>query len=168
MFYKKFDIRWSDVDANRHLANSAYVNFTSHVRMSFLESHNFGHFMMMKHNIGPVVFHEHFYYFKEIFPGQPIYVNLELAGISEDLIFFKFIHRFFNQEGKNLAYSDMQGAWINLKERKLTPAPEPLHKVIDTMPKSTSFKFLSKEDTRNQNIVPIDSSFSFEQNTTTL
>jgi len=27
MYLKDFEIRWSDVDANRHLANSAYINF---------------------------------------------------------------------------------------------------------------------------------------------
>ncbi len=36
MYLKEFEIRWSDVDANRHLANSAYLNYMSHARMSFL------------------------------------------------------------------------------------------------------------------------------------
>ena len=27
MFFKEFEIRWSDTDANRHLANSAYINY---------------------------------------------------------------------------------------------------------------------------------------------
>ena len=36
MYLKEFEIRWSDIDANRHLANSAYLNFMSHTRMAFL------------------------------------------------------------------------------------------------------------------------------------
>jgi len=35
MYTKEFDIRWSDIDANRHLANSAYVG------MFFKFVHNF-------------------------------------------------------------------------------------------------------------------------------
>jgi acyl-CoA thioester hydrolase len=31
MYLKEFEIRWSDVDANRHLANSAYLNYMAHI-----------------------------------------------------------------------------------------------------------------------------------------
>ena len=55
MYTKQFEIRWSDVDANRHLRNSAYIDYMSHTRMSFmlergmdqrhLAEYNLGHFM---------------------------------------------------------------------------------------------------------------------------
>ena len=54
MYTKDFEIRWSDVDANSHLANSAYTNFMSHTRMAFLMENGFGQKEMAKHNIGPV------------------------------------------------------------------------------------------------------------------
>ena len=41
MYKKQFEIRWSDVDANKHLANSAYTNFMSHTRMAFLMEFGF-------------------------------------------------------------------------------------------------------------------------------
>ncbi|WP_374958619.1 acyl-CoA thioesterase, partial [Gilvibacter sp.] len=56
MYLKEFEIRWSDIDANRHLANSAYVNFMSHTRMSFLIDRGIDMKAMAKHQIGPVVF----------------------------------------------------------------------------------------------------------------
>ncbi|HCO83984.1 MAG TPA: thioesterase, partial [Arenibacter sp.] len=62
MYLKEFEIRWSDVDANRHMANSAYLNFMSHTRMSFLLEIGFNQKTMSQNNIGPVVFHEHVYY----------------------------------------------------------------------------------------------------------
>ena len=43
MHLKEFEVRWSDVDANRHLGNSAYINFMSHTRMSFMSEAGFGH-----------------------------------------------------------------------------------------------------------------------------
>jgi len=36
MYLKEFEICWSDMDANRHIANSAYINFMSHTRMACL------------------------------------------------------------------------------------------------------------------------------------
>ena len=48
MFIKEFEVRWSDVDANRHLANSAYINFMSHTRMAFLLELGFAHDVMVQ------------------------------------------------------------------------------------------------------------------------
>ena len=41
MYKKQFEIRWSDLDANGHLANSAYTNFMSHTRMAFFSEFGF-------------------------------------------------------------------------------------------------------------------------------
>ena len=94
MYTKQFEIRWSDIDANRHLANSAYINFMSHTRMAFLMENGFGQQEMAKHNIGPVVFYEHMYYFKEVFAGKPVRVSLQLKGLAEDGMYFEFVHNF--------------------------------------------------------------------------
>ncbi len=154
MYKKKFEIRWSDVDANGHLANSAYTNFMSHARMSFFNDQGFSMSEIRKHNVGPVVFYEHMYYFKESFLGAPITVTIEVSGLSEDGMLFKFEHNFYNQKGENLAYCEMQGAWIDLKERKLTQLPEALLVLAQKFPKSESFKTLTKEDTRKYGIRP--------------
>ncbi|MBP1840371.1 acyl-CoA thioesterase [Formosa algae] len=154
MYTKQFEIRWSDIDANRHLANSAYTNFMSHTRMAFLLESGFSSKDMAKHNIGPVVFYEHMYYFKEAFLGQPITVGLEVSGISEDGRFFKFEHNFYNDKGENLAHCEMLGGWIDLKERKLTSLPEVLMDMANAFPKTEDFKVLTKADTRVFNKVP--------------
>ncbi|MFT4831888.1 MAG: acyl-CoA thioester hydrolase [Psychroserpens sp.] len=41
MYLKEFEIRWSDIDANGHLGNTAYVNYMSHTRMTFLNELGF-------------------------------------------------------------------------------------------------------------------------------
>jgi acyl-CoA thioester hydrolase len=155
MYTKLFEIRWSDVDANRHLANSAYTNFMSHTRMAFLVEKGFNMKTLAEHNIGPVVFYEHMYYFKEAFLGQPITVSLEVSGLSEDGMFFKFDHNFYNQKGENIAHCEMFGAWINLSTRKLTELPEKLLAIKNTFPRTASFKVLTKEDTRTSGKKPV-------------
>ena len=148
MYKKQFEIRWSDVDANRHLANSAYTNFMSHTRMAFLIEQGFTIKELAINNIGPVVFYEHMHYFKEAFMGQPITVSLEVSGLSEDGTFFKFDHNFYNHKGENIAFCEMFGAWIDLKARKITNLPKVLMDLADSFPKSQDYKILTKEDTR--------------------
>ena len=94
------------------------------------------------------------YYFKESFLGAPITVTIEVSGLSDDGMLFKFEHNFYNEKGENLAYCEMQGAWIDLKTRKLTQLPEELLSLAQKFPKSNSFKTLTKEDTRKYGIRP--------------
>lgn len=154
MYLKQFEIRWSDVDANRHLANSAYTNFMSHTRMAFLIEKGFGMQTLKAHQIGPVVFYEHMFYFKEAFMGKPITVSLEVSGLSADGMFFKFEHNFYNYLGENIAYCEMLGAWMNLTTRKLVPLPDALLSVAETFPRAENFKILTKADTRKHGKMP--------------
>lgn len=148
MYAKTFEIRWSDLDANRHLANSAYINFMSHTRMGFLMENGFGQEQLSHFNIGPIVFYEHVYYFKEIFAGHPVTVTLELNGLSEDGMYFEFIHKIYDHKGRNCASCEMMGAWIDLEERKLTALPKELYTQMEAMSKTGNFRTLTKEDTR--------------------
>jgi acyl-CoA thioester hydrolase len=153
-FKKKFEVRWSDVDANRHLANSAYQNFMSHTRMAFLLANGFTQEELAKYNLGPVVFYEHIYYFKEILPEDRVEVTLKLKGMSEDGMFFSFEHDFYNQKGKNCARCEMLGSWIDMKTRKLTSLPNHLLKPLDLLEKTEDFKVLTQKDTRKYGVYP--------------
>lgn len=154
MYKKDFEIRWSDVDANSHLANSAYVNFMSHTRVGFLNENGFSMKKLIEYGIGPVVFSEQIYYFKESFLGQTVSVTLAVSGLSEDGMFFKFEHNFYNQKGQHLATCDILGAWIDLKSRNLTVLPEQLQSQMKVFPKSENFKAITKEDTRKEGKMP--------------
>jgi acyl-CoA thioester hydrolase len=148
MYTKDFEVRWSDIDANRHLANSAYVNLMSHTRMAFLIEQGFDQKTMVTYKIGPVAFYEHMYYFKEAFLGNQVKVSLEIIGLSEDGKFFEFHHNFYNDKGENIARCEMMGAWISLESRKLTSLAIELRSKFSGIKKAESFKVLTKEDTR--------------------
>jgi len=155
MYLKKFEIRWNDLDANKHLANSAYIQYMSHTRMSFLSENGFDHRAMDKYHIGPVVFFEHVYYFKESTQGE-LLVSFELGGASEDGRFFRFVHNFYDPNGVNLAYCEMQGAWIYLKSRSTTPLPPALMSYVEKAPKTSDYRILTKEDMRSAGRAPRD------------
>ncbi|MEZ4777962.1 MAG: acyl-CoA thioesterase [Flavobacteriaceae bacterium] len=156
MYTKQFEIRWSDVDSNLHLRNSAYVDYMSHTRMSYFQDHGFSQSKLQKMHLGPVALYEHMYYFKEVFPGKPVQVSLQLKGISEDGTFFSFLHDFYNSEGKNVARCEMLGAWIDLNTRKLTTPPHEIWDFLEEVDKTEDFKTLTKEDTRKYAQIPKD------------
>ena len=148
MFLKEFEIRWNDLDANRHLANSSYVIYMSHTRMAFLSTIGFDATKIEEQGLGPVVFHEHIYYFREILPGTPIRVSLEIKGLSEDGMFFEFHHNFYDAQGRNMAHCEILGGWINLESRKLTGLPDSFLKAFNAKEKPRGFRILTREDTR--------------------
>lgn len=148
MYLKEFEVRWNDLDANRHLANSSYINFMSHTRLSYMMENGFGQNSMVTNNIGPVVFYEHMFYFREVFPGKPIRVSLQLKGISKNGMYFEFQHNFYNHEGENMARCNMMGGWIDLQTRKLRDLPNKLFLALNELKKTGDFKNLTKDDTR--------------------
>ena len=154
MYTKQFEVRWNDIDANRHLANSAYINFMSHTRLSFMYENGFGQSEMSKNDLGPVVFYEHMYYFKEVFPGKPITVSLQLKGLSEDGRFFSFLHNFYDSNGINLARCEMMAGWIDLTTRKLRAIPDALLDSLQNLEKTKDFYTITKEDTRKHGQKP--------------
>lgn len=156
MYTKDFEVRWNDIDANRHLANSAYINFMSHTRLSFMYENGFGQAEMAINNLGPVVFYEHMYYFKEVFPGKPVTVSLQLKGLSEDGRFFSFLHNFYDSIGKNIARCEMMAGWIDLTTRKLRAIPDELLASLSHLEKTEDFYVIKKEHTRRFNQVPKD------------
>ncbi len=156
MYTKQFEIRWSDVDANRHLRNSAYIDFMSHTRMSFFMDSGLDLTNLKKQNLGAVAFYEHMFYFREIFPGTPVTVSLQLKGLSDDGMYFEFLHNFYDENGKNYARCEMMGGWIDLKERKLVGLPKDFYEKFNALKKTDDFRILTKENTRKYSQRPKD------------
>ena len=163
MYTKQFEIRWSDIDANRHLANSAYVNFMSHTRMAFMIENGFGQEQLVQYNLGPVVFYENIYYFKEISLESKVVVSLQLKGLSETGEFFEFLLNIYDEKGRNCARCDMLGSWIDLNTRKLTTLPPHLYEIFNSLEHTTDFKILTKRDTRSNGNFPQDLPGNFSQ-----
>lgn len=144
----KIDIRWSDIDANRHLANSAYLNFMSHTRLVEMNKAGITQDILAEHNLGPVVFYENIFYFKEVLPDQSVYVDIKLKGLSADYLFFQFEQNLYDEQGQHMANYEMLGSWIDMKERKLKSIPDELAILFNHIDRTEDFKILSKEDTR--------------------
>lgn len=154
MFVKEFEPRWSDLDANRHLANSAYFNLMSHTRMSFFREIGITQDVLVSRNLGPVVFYEHMYYFREVLPDHPVRVTLEFMGMSGDGMFFEFHHDFYDTAGIHLAHCELMGGWIDMGARKLTSLNPDLLAGFSGAERAPGFRVLTREDTRRGAIRP--------------
>ncbi len=156
MFLNKIDIRWSDLDPNQHLANSAYMNFMSATRMVYMGKQGIGYNDLKKYGVGPVVLREEVHYFKEVFPGKPVYVSQEVFALSEEGTFYKIRHNFYDDQGGNFARGEMMGTWLDMNTRKIIAPPVEIYEPLMGKNRSEDFKILTKEETRLANVQPKD------------
>jgi acyl-CoA thioester hydrolase len=116
--------------------------------MAFFHDLGFTLEYLNSHDIGPVVFYEHVYYLKEVLPGNPVRVSLEINGLSADGMFFEFYHNIYNHKGVQVAHAQLMGGWMNLTTRRLTcPTPE-MNKKFNAIEKGETFRVLTQKDTR--------------------
>lgn len=133
-FQSEFFARWSDMDFNAHMKNTAYLDYAADLRMAYFQAHGFSMAEFSRLQFGPVIFQDEIRYFKEIHLLDPFTGNLLLAELSEEGSCFTFQNEFFRKDGKMAALVRSQGAWIDLKTRKLTAPPQALLEIIRRLP----------------------------------
>ena len=148
VYHYKFEVRWSDIDANKHLANSSYVQYCAQTRMAFMNTHKMGLKELSRWGIGPVILHERYSFFKEIYADQTVYVSAEIAGMSEDASIYQFLHKFYLPDGTHCATSEATGVWIDMMLRKTTTPPEEIEEVMKEF-SSENTKILTKQDLKD-------------------
>lgn len=153
-YIKTFEVRWSDLDANRHLANTTYMTYMVHTRMSYFADQGFSQERFAAYQIGPAVLHEEVFYLHEILPNDSVHVDIELGGRSNDYRFQVLEHGLYNGQGLLAGYCKATICWMDLVARKVAYPPESLKALIDKMPKSRSYRILEKADTLKQHLVP--------------
>lgn len=158
-YFQKTTIRWSDLDANRHLANASYMNFTSFARIAFLRDFGVSMKNLAEYGIGPAILHEQFSFFKEAMEGEEIYISVEIGGMSEDGMIYQFIQNLYNQDGVHLCHSELTGVWFSMDERKMKAPPTVMLENIKKSFEGKTIKTLSKQDIinlpfRSENVDP--------------
>ncbi len=158
-YYQKTIVRWSDLDANRHLANSSYMNFTSFARIAFLRDFGISMKDLGKIQLGPAILHEQFSFFREAYEGEEIYITVEIDGMSEDGMLYTFVHNLYRKDGTHLCHSQLTGVWFSLIDRKMKAPPAEMLAQLKKSVGEREIKILTKADLKNlpsfpQNIDP--------------
>ena len=95
--------------------------------------------------IGPVILHEWYSFFKEVYADQEVIVSLEISGSSEDASIYQFTHKFYLPDGTHCATAEATGVWIDMMLRKTTTPPDDILMVMNQF-KTENTKLLSRED----------------------
>jgi acyl-CoA thioester hydrolase len=144
-YAKSFQVRWADLDPNAHMRHSAYADYGAQARIGFLTEHGFGLGQFMKLKLGPILFREDLKYLREIRANEEISVTCEAVGVSPNRKHWKIRHRIFRQDGELACIIDCQGAWFDLVNRKVVPAPAELVAVMEQMPKTDDYAEFTPE-----------------------
>ena len=138
IFYEG-QVLWSQIDANVHLRHSAYADFCAQARSNMLNQLGLSLAEFSKMKIGPILFREELNYHREISLDEYIKVTVEISKFNRKNSRFSFRHEIFKQNGVRAAVVVVDGAWMNLVERKLTAVPEAWLPVLDKIPRADDY-----------------------------
>jgi acyl-CoA thioester hydrolase len=132
-------IRWADIDQNRHLRHSVYYDYGAMARIEFLNNHGLTSAKFEELHMGPILFREEAVFRREIKFGDSVQVDVELIKASDNYSRWSMRHNFIKQDGTLSAIITIDGAWINIIERKLaTPTPF-IQTIFNDLPHSQDF-----------------------------
>ncbi|MCB9073691.1 MAG: thioesterase family protein [Bdellovibrionaceae bacterium] len=129
-FRKSFDVLWADLDPNFHVRHTAYNDYAAQVRFAFLSENGYTLEKFRQEGIGPVIFREETKFLKEVFAGDTLTVDMQVPFVSEDGRKWKIQHHVFRKDGECAAEITIEGAWFDLKNRKVTVPPQTLQQAM--------------------------------------
>jgi len=144
MFQQSIQIRWADIDANRHLRHSVYYDYGASMRMNALTSEGLSMRKLEELQMGPILFREEAIFKREIIFEDVITIDVQLVRSRRDFARWSLRHNFKKADGTLAAIINIDGAWIDLVKRKLAiPDPFIIH-VFEKFPKADDFEFLER------------------------
>ena len=138
-FYKG-QVLWAHIDANRHLRHSAYADFCAQARSNMLREMGLSLDEFARQQIGPILFREELIYFREVHLDEVISVKIEMTKYNATNSRFSFKHEIFKEDGVKAAVVNVDGAWLDLKKRKLTTVPETWRLILVNIPKAEDYE----------------------------
>jgi acyl-CoA thioester hydrolase len=132
VFRKSFEVRWDDVDLNGHLRSTRYLEYASTTRHGYLTTVGWGAPAMMKSGITAVLLAEEVRYLREVFLAQNVEVTCEVVGLSPDASRWRVRHVALREDGKEAAVIRSEGAWIDVRTRKITTPPAGLREFLES------------------------------------
>jgi acyl-CoA thioester hydrolase len=138
-YVKKLLVGWAAMDANGHMANTAYLNLSADVRLAFFAEHGFAPSEFRRLAIGPVIRKDEVEYFREIGLHDTVTVTYALLAMSDDGSRFTVENEIWTASGERAAVVRSTGGWLDLRARKLVPPPRELLAAFALVPRAPGF-----------------------------
>jgi acyl-CoA thioester hydrolase len=137
-----FEVRWTDLDGNRHMRNTAFSEYATHTRFRLLAAHSFTQAKLEALRFGPVILREETRYRREVLFGDTVRVNVRCAGLSVDGSQWRVHQEVVRSDDREAATLTIQGGWINLDSRKSITPPAALAGILKDLPRTRDFEEL--------------------------
>jgi acyl-CoA thioester hydrolase len=138
-------LRWTDIDANRHMRHSAYYDCGAIARMNLLTSHGFRVAKFEEFKTGIILFREEAIFKREIVYEDKIEIDLALIKASRDFSRWSMRHHLYKNGETIAAIITVDGAWIDTEKRKLTVPNDFIQEIFSTIPRSYDFEEIVRE-----------------------
>ena len=137
------NIRWADIDANRHLRHSVYYDFAAAMRMNYLNSKGLTSEKLTELQVGPILFREEAIFKREVKLEDKVQIDVQLVKCMPDYSRWSLRHYFTRPDGTVCTIINVDGAWMDLVKRKLTVPNEFIQSIFAGFPKSAEFEWLT-------------------------
>jgi acyl-CoA thioester hydrolase len=144
-FSLDLQVRWSDIDANRHLRHSVYYDYGALCRMEALDGAGLTTQKLEELAIGPVLFREEAVFRREILFDDKIRITLEVLKATADYSRWSIRHQMVKRDDTIAATIQVDGAWIDMHKRKLAMPDAFMQDVFSRLPKSQEFQLIEKK-----------------------
>jgi acyl-CoA thioester hydrolase len=139
-----YQVRWTDIDANRHVRYSAYIDAAAELRYRFFTEHGLPPEAFDNLGVGPVYTSLTANFYREVRLGETLAITYLLTGLSPQGIRWKVQHDFLKENGKKAVTLSLEGTILNLSTRQpAIPTPE-IMAVFQQVPRAANFEELSE------------------------
>lgn len=135
-------ILWSQIDPNLHLRHSAYADIAATARLELLKESSVSLEMLQKDFFGPILFKEELVYCKEVRGVQKLTVKSYLKRVERAFSKWSMVSEIYREDGELSCIVTVEGAWIDLKIRKIASLPEKYRAHFLEVPKTNDFELI--------------------------
>ncbi|HVM71840.1 MAG TPA: acyl-CoA thioesterase [Anaerolineales bacterium] len=138
----KYEIRWSDLDANGHVNYAAYIDAAGDLRYRFFTEQGFPPERFTQLGIGPVYTALQARFLREVRMGETITISYALSGLSPSGAAWKVRHDIFKANGKKAVSIDLEGTILDLSTRRPVIPTAELLQIFNLVPHTADFAIL--------------------------
>ena len=141
-YSKTYEIRFSDIDANRHVNYATYVDAAGDLRYRFFTEQGYPPERFVQLGISPVYTQITVQFLREMQLGETMMVTFAVAGISPKGMRWRAHHDILKSNGKKAATIDMEGMLLDLATRRAVAPDLELMQAFDLCPRTPDFEVL--------------------------
>lgn len=139
-----YEVRWTDIDSNRHVRYSAYIDAAAEQRFRFFNEHDLPPEVFEKLDVGPVYTTLNVYFYREVRLGETLTICYTLTGLSPSGTRWKVQHDFLKANNKKAVSVSLEGAILDLTTRQPVAPTSQVMQVFLLVPRARNFEVLSE------------------------